>query len=113
MLHNENLPPTQSGIERILSWETPNSLGVSVLFEIAIKWSFITFSLALSINQALTLFAFSSVSMVVKVFETIIKSVVSGFRSFRSFDVKSESIFEYGELASDVLYWDESGKSLK
>ena len=27
--------------------------------------------------------------------------------------LKSESIFEYGELASDVLYWDESGKSLK
>ena len=35
--HNENLPPTQSGIERILSGEIPNYLGASVLFEIAIK----------------------------------------------------------------------------
>ena len=35
--HNENLPPTHSGIERILSRETPNLLGASVLFEIAIK----------------------------------------------------------------------------
>ena len=27
--------------------------------------------------------------------------------------LKSESIFEYGELVSDVLHWDENGKSLK
>ena len=27
--------------------------------------------------------------------------------------LKSESIFEYGKLVSDALYWDESGKSLK
>ena len=27
--------------------------------------------------------------------------------------LKSEAIFEYGELVSDVLYWDDKGESLK
>ena len=35
--HNENLPPTHSGIESIFSEETPNFLVASILFEMQIK----------------------------------------------------------------------------
>ena len=70
---SENRPPTHSGIARILSDEMPNSFGASLLFETAIKWSFIDSKLAFSMNHFLIFFAFSSVSIVVNVFETIKK----------------------------------------
>ena len=91
---SENLPPTHSGIERILSEDIPNSFGALVLLETAIKWSFINSSFEFSINHFLIFFAFSSVSIVVNVFETIMKIVVSGFNFSSNFDVKSGSMLE-------------------
>ena len=77
-LHKENLPPTQSHIGKIFSELIPYSIAFSTLLLTAIKCFEISFSLADFKNQLLTEFAFVSVSIVVKVFETIMKIVVSG-----------------------------------
>ena len=72
-LHNENLPPTQSFIGKIFSFDMPKELAFSKLVETAINCLLNVLSGACFKNHFLKVYALLSVSSVVKLLETIIK----------------------------------------
>src|SRR5690606_1831473 len=82
-LQSENLPPTQSHIGKMFSGSIPNSSTWEILLETATKCLETASASACFLNQVLAVLALLKVSWVVKVFETITNSVVSGFRSFK------------------------------
>ena len=78
-LHNEKRPPTQSHIGKTLTGLIPNSVTFLIFVETATKCLATSSCVADCKNQLLMVSAFDKVSCVVNVFETITKSVVSGF----------------------------------
>ena len=84
-LQRENLPPTQFHIGNILFSSIPNEVTFSIFVDTAIK-CFVTSPATApeSKNQVLIVFALERVSWVVKVLETIINRVDSGFKFFKT-----------------------------
>src|SRR5690606_17772645 len=81
-LQREKRPPTQSHIGKILFSSIPKAFTFLILVETATKCFAMAAWLADFKNHSLMVFALDSVSCVVNVFETITKSVVSGFSFF-------------------------------
>src|SRR5210317_59074 len=83
VLHKENRPPTQFFIGKVFFASIPKAAVFSVLVETATKCFEMATSGAYSKNQLRILYALLKVSWVVKVLDTITKSVVSGFKPLR------------------------------
>ncbi len=93
-LQRENLPPTQSFIEKTIFWLIPNFL-ISVRFvETAAKCFETALTFNLETSQSLIVLALEMVSWVVKVLETITNKVVSGFKSLMISKTWSPSTLE-------------------
>ena len=91
----EYLPPTQSQKTNIFSGAMPNFRTSASLVEIATKcFSICASSIAASRNHLRAVCALVIVSCVVKVFDAIMKSVVSGERPFSVSAICVPSMFE-------------------